>query len=656
MQIRLLIITLIILTSSLVADAQNDPVLFSVGNTKVYESEFKYIYEKTNGQKADYSKGSVNEYLDLYIKFKLKVEKAKEMKIDTIPSLQQELDGYRRQLSDSYLIDKEVKERLLREAYDRIKKDVNISHIMVAIKGRQTPKDTLEAFKKISDIKEQLDKGKGFEDAAKTLSEDPYSGKTGGRLGWITALLPNGFYHMESAAYNTAKGKYSKPVRTSMGYHIIKVNETRKARGSMELAHILIRKDEKNPAKDPKALIQTAYQALKSGKDFENAAREFSDDKKSAAKGGYLGFFGIGVNEPSFEDAAFALKKDGDYSEPIKTSAGWHILKRISKAELGRFEEEKNRLQVKIEQDSRFKEARTAIIHKIKKNGNYKVDEKVLSRFTASLDKQFLTTKWRAPKKSNETLFSFGESADYTLGDFTDALLRMGRKRSTIGRTTDLKTLVDVLLEHYSDEKALEYEKSQLAEKYPDFKSLMREYEEGILLFEVTKKEVWDKASQDTVGLENYYNSNSDNYTWNARAEASTYTLKSQSEKILGKTRKLAGKKSSEDVLKKINKNGNLLTVTTSKMEKGKTKYEYLNDSKTKWVKGLMTPTETNNDDSSTFVKLEKILPKEKKSLKEARGYVIADYQDELERQWIEQLKKEYAVKINQETLSNLIR
>ena len=653
---RIICLALVFLGCFLGLNAQDDPVLFTVGDTKVNLSEFNYIYSKTNGNDADYSKASVDEYLDLYVKFKLKVQKAKEMQIDTIPSLKRELDGYRKQLASSYLLDKTVKERLLKEAYERQKKDINASHIMVSVKGRKQPKDTLEAYNKIMAIKKELDSGSTFEKLVVSRSEDTYSNKNEGQIGWLTAILPNGFYEMESAAYNTAAGKYSAPFRTGMGYHILKVNETRAARGNIELAHIVVFDDgkEKAPAKDPKSLIEKAHADLKAGGDFDQIARNISDDKKSASKGGYLGFFGIGVHEKAFEDAAFSLKNDGDYTAPIKSSTGWHIIKRVSKPKLGSYETEKNRLQSKIERDSRFQEARNAMIVKIKAESKFSLDEKVLESFTSTLGKEFLTTKWRAPKKSDDILFSFNDESKYTLGDFTDYLLRAAKQRMSQGRSGDVAGVVKSLLDTYSNDMALEYEKSQLSKKYPDFRSLMREYEEGIILFEVTKMLVWDKASQDTTGLKAFYNKNQDNYLWGERAETTTYTLKSQSEKILAKVRKLAKKKSSDAVLSKINKKGNLLTVSKGKAEKGKKSFPGVDD--LVWKKGTLSPSSINNDNTVSFVKIEQTLPREKKALKDARGYVIADYQDQLEQEWIKELKASYPVKINKEVLNSFIK
>lgn len=653
----------VFLFAGLNTQAQNDPVLFTVGDTPVHVSEFKYIYTKTNGKEADFSKKSLEEYLDLYTKFKLKVQKAKDLQLDTVPALKRELDGYRRQLSNSYLTDKTVKNKLLQEVYKRQKKDVNISHILVRIAGRNTPKDTLSAYKKIMSIKAQVDGGKSFEEVAKGYSEDTYSKQTGGKIGWITSMLPSGFYNLETAAYNTAKGKCSLPVRTKLGYHLVKVNEERPARGVVELAHIVIfkakkdtkaKKVEKNKLGTAKERIVKVYEQLQAGDDFEQLARTFSDDKKSAVKGGYLGFFGINKTEKVFEDAAFALANQGDYSQPIESATGWHIIKLLNRPKVGTFDEEKNRIQAKVEKDLRFQDARLAMIKRIKKENHYHINQQVLNDFTKTLTKTFITNKWKAPKKSSKVLFSFAHSQDYTLGDFTDYLLRDVGARYRLGRNHSVVEVVAKMLDTYSDNKALEYEKSQLAEKYPDFRSLMREYEEGIILFEVTKSEIWDKATQDSIGLVRFYEKNKAKYKSDARAEVSVYTLKSQSDAILKKVRRVAKCKSSSKVLGKINRKGNLLTVTKKEVEKGKTNLEGMKN--ILWKKRSLSPNIINKDNSVSFVKIEKILPTQMKTLEEARGYVIADYQDELERQWIEQLRKEYPVKVNTQVFNALVK
>jgi len=242
--------------------AQKDPVLFTVEKTPVHLSEFEYIYNKTNGDKADYSKNSLEEYLDLYVKFKLKVQRAKDMKLDTIKTLQDELAGYRRQLANTYLVDKEVTEKLVKEAYDRTSEDVEISHIMAQLSANPSPADTLQAFQKIHAALAKLKGGAKFEDIAKSDSEDTYSKPNGGRLGFFAAMFREGFYEMESAAYNLKVGAFSNPIRTAVGYHIVRLDSKRPARGEVEVAHILIRNAKDAKDNSPKTKIDNLYKEL----------------------------------------------------------------------------------------------------------------------------------------------------------------------------------------------------------------------------------------------------------------------------------------------------------------------------------------------------------------------------------------------------------
>ena len=494
--------------------AQNeDPILFSVKNNPVHVSEFLYIYSKTNRDKADFSKTSLEEYLDLYTKFKLKVQRAKDMRLDTIPSLQQELAGYRKQLADSYLLDKEVTEKLIREAYDRSLKDVKISHIMVSLKKNPTPQDTLLAYNRIMQIKGKLDGGSDFVKVAKSLSDDKSAKTNNGSLGYFTSPFPNGFYDFESTAYALPKGQHSQPVRTPIGYHIIRVEDIRPARGEMEAAHILIRKD----AQNPKADIDSVYQQLENGYEFEEAAKTYSADKKTASKGGYVGFFGISKYEKAFEDAAFALTEDGTYTKPIKTLAGWHIIKRISRKATPDYEKAKARLKAKIQKDARFELAKSAMVEQIKTDNGFKAMSGPIGRFGASLDKEFLTYRWQAPKTpSDEIIFALGND-QHTMADFTAYLQKESRKRMQLAKSGTVVDALTSLYNSYVSETALKFEERNLEAKYPDFKALMREYEEGILLFEITKSEVWDKASQDTTGLRKFYEKNKDKYKWGKR-------------------------------------------------------------------------------------------------------------------------------------------
>ncbi len=659
MLIRILFLLFAISISLNVFGQKNDPVLFSVDGVPVHKSEFDYIYTKTNGPNANYSKESLDEYLNLYVNFKLKVAKAKEMKLDTIVSLQQELNGYRRQLADSYLIDREVTEKLVQEAYLRSRQDVDISHILVKLAPNATPADTLKAWNKAIEAKKILDSGKPFGNVAKMYSEDKSVTKNNGRIGWVTVLFPNGFYALETAAYSIEKNSIAGPIRTNAGYHILTVHDRRPARGEVEVAHILVRLDKNPNTIKARQKIDEAYSKLANGEDFNEVAKEYSDDKITAKKGGYLGFFGINRYEKSFEDAAFALAKDGDYSKPVQTAAGWHIIKRVSKKEGLSLQMMKSSLQNKVKADARFGLAKEAMVQRIKKEGNFKENRTTLDNFIASLQADtsntFLTYKWKAPTKpSSENLFSFGKSMNVSLGDFERHLQGTSRIRQQKARQ-GIEAVVHHLYDQFVGENALKFEEKQLEVKYPEFKSLMREYEEGVLLFEVTKMEVWDKASQDTVGLQAFYDQHKEKYQWDERAVVSEYALVESSKEKINVIRDFSKTHKPEDVLSSFNGTGpeQILSFKTKQYEKGRN--EMLD--KMKWEPGQLSAIEINKRNKAyEFFKIEEILPPSQKTLKDARGYVVADYQDHLEKEWLKKLKNEHKVDINEKIFNKMIK
>ncbi len=633
---------------------KDDPILFSVEDSPVHVSEFQYIYSKTNGDKADFSKTSLEEYLDLYTKFKLKVKRAKDLKLDTIPALKRELDGYRQQLSKSYLMDKELTEKLVREAYDRSLYDVNISHLLASLPQNAEKDQEAAALKKINELYKTLEGGADFAQLAKTKSDDVSLRPYGGEIGYFKALqLPN-LYELESAAYETPVGKYSKPIRTSLGYHIVKVNDKRKARGEMNAAHILarVKKNDPNATETAaKAKIDAIYARLKGGEDFAALAKAESSDTKTAAKGGELGFFGINVYETAFEDAAFGLKKDGEYSKPFLSSLGWHIIKRLEKKDMDAYEVEKGALLNKVKRDSRYSIAKDAMIQRIKDENKFKVNTTNLGAFYKSLDKDFTTAAWKAPKTGlDKPIFTIGDK-QINLGPFTTHLLnnRTLRIRRAKGKTP--QEVAELLFEDFASDQVIKYEESQLGKKYPEFQSLMREYEEGILLFEATKRLVWDKASADTVGLKQFYKENEEKYKWSERARVSIYSYKSADAKLGAKSRKLAAKKPASAVLSKLNKSREIVAVRNEMYEKGRNG----DLDNLAWKKGTVSKVKEEKGEM-TFMKIEEVLPATPKTLKEARGYVVADYQDSLEQQWVKELKKAYNVDINQAVLKSLIQ
>jgi peptidyl-prolyl cis-trans isomerase SurA len=631
-----------------------DPELFRVGSTSVSVSEFKYIYSKTNGEKADYSRKSVEEYLDLYIKFKRKVSRAKSMQLDTITALKQELEGYRQQLANTYLVDKEVTETLIKEAYDRMQYDVDFSHIMLKLDRNALPKDTLEAYNKMKAIAARLKKGEDFVSVAREVSEDPSVKNNDGRLGFMTALFPSGFYNLETAVYTTAVSGVSGIVRTDLGYHIVRVNSKRAARGETEVAHILIRKEQGNITSRLK--IDSLYRIVLAGAEFGRTAQQNSQDAATAAQGGSVGSFGIGKYEITFEDAAFGLAKDGDVSLPIETSVGWHILKRLGRKPADSYEIAKRKLKGRIQRDSRYEISNQSMINRIKTEGKFSETAGALDKFAKDQTADFTTYKWHAPDaKSTEALFAFANGKSYSVGDFTDYLNNNSRKRLSFPENQDVTEAVKILYCDFVGETCLRHEEKQLDTKYPDFKALMREYEEGILLFEATKRIVWDKASSDTLGLTAFHDKNKDRYKWDTRAVVSNYAVKEAGKDKLADIQKYIKKKGYEKVLSKFNeKDKEIVQVRTQTIEKGKNKAM---DALPVWEVKALTATEVNaRDNSMNFMKIEKILPPSLKTLAESRGYVVADYQEFLEKEWLTELEKAYPLQLNKNIVDRIIK
>jgi peptidyl-prolyl cis-trans isomerase SurA len=654
---KLLSIFALILCFNTLFAQRNDAVLFTINGKPTYVSDFNYIYLKNNGAKADYSRKSLDEYLDLYTKFKLKVQQARDMKIDSIPSLRQELNGYRRQLADSYLMDKEVLERLTREAFDRKKQDVDINHLFIAVPQNAAVKDTLIAFNKAQDVIKQLKAGKKFEDLVKQFSDDKSAKGNGGHLGYLTAMLPNGFYELESAVYSTPKGKTSGVIRSNVGYHVVRVNDVRPARGEMEVAHILIRKAEGQPT-DPKAkeAIDAIYKKLADPiMKFEEVARTASQDEISAPSGGNIGAFGIGQYEGAFEDAAFALAKNGDFSKPVETSIGWHIIKRISKKSDEPYESMRRNLQEVIQKDTRYNIAKASVLNRIKMEAEYTEYKADATTFIKSLDSQFLTYAWKGDRKNAQrTLFTLGKST-FTLGDFITYIEQNPMRRMQLGTGDNMEFVASTIYQEFVNSKAMEYEEARLGDKYPEYRSLLNEYEEGILLFETAKQKVWDKASQDTVGLKKFFALNQAKYKWDERIAVANYTFKGTDEKEIENIRKFAKKNTVAETLKKFStdKTKGLLSSVETVVEKGKNPIL----DKLSWKKGTSTDASIDKmANSTTFQVIQQVIPAGPKMLKDARGYAVADYQDYLEKEWVSELRSKYKVEINKENYEKMVK
>ncbi len=624
----------------------DDKVLFTIDGKSVHASEFSYIYAKNNRDDADYSEASLREYLDLYTRFKLKVSEAYAMQLDTIPQLQEELAGYRKQLANSYLTDKEITERLVDEAFERMKKDIHVAHILVKT-NPAVESDTIKAFEKIQATYQRLIAGESWDKVSKEVSEDANTRNFGGDLGFVTAILPNGFYSFETAAYSTAIGSFSMPIRSDLGYHIIKVIGDRPARGEMDISHILLRVKKDGSDKDEvKSKIDKIHTELDEGMRFEVAAKEYSEDKVTGERGGGIGSIRINEYEASFENAVYALSEDGDYTEPVRTTLGWHIVKRVRMRPVLSFEASRKKIETNISRDERITVARLSMVSRIKKEAGYSLNENVYNDFVANAGDNLQTYRWQIPTIETATLVKLADDL-YTNIDFGKFVRSNAKTRMGMARGTTNKEILDKVLEEFVNEKALYFEEKNLSKKYPEFKALMREYEEGILLFEATKINVWDKASKDTAGLSDFHASHRMDYLWDERIEIATVTLDSASLDKLPTIKKWVESKPLGTVLEKAEKKKINMQVTRRIYQKDDTLPQGLS-----WTQG-----ETADLPGGTgFVKVEKIIPPTPKKLEEAMGYIIADYQDQLEKDWVATLQVKYPIKINEDVLMSLVK
>jgi len=633
------------------ANAQQDPVVMEIDGKPVTKSEFLQIYLKNNSA-PQYDKASLDEYMELFKKFKLKVAEAEALGYDTIPKLRKELDGYKKQLAHPYLVDAAKNEELVKQAYDRTVNEVRASHILIKLDPNAAPADTLAAWDKIMGLKKRIEKGEDFSSVAKGRngSDDPSAVSNGGDLGFFNAFQM--VYPFEEAAYTTPMGTVSEPFRTRFGYHIVKVTDKRPARGTMRAAHIMVATSKSATEEDVKNAekkINEIYAKLQGGAKFEDLVKDFSDDPSSNQKGGELPAFGSGTTTrmvPSFEDAAFALKVDGEYSKPLKTDYGYHIIKRIEWTKVKSFDEMKKELQTKVNRDERSKKTQDSFVAKLKTEYNYVDKSKKSAKwFIKNLDTTYYVGKWNADKlKSNKALFTL-DGKSFGQQDFATFLENNHR-----GVRKDANDIViKQQLKTWEKETILAYEESKLAGKYPEYKALVTEYHDGILLYEIMTDKVWNKAMKDTVGLKAYFEQNRSKYMWGNRVDAVVYECSTQ--KIADQVSKMIANDTinSKHVIDVINKESELnLRVRTNKFDVEQT--NFLKD------KNLSVGVNKSYEMDGKFyvIKVKEKLAPMNKELNEAKGTVTSDYQSYLEKTWLEELAKKHKITINEATLYSL--
>ncbi|PQJ74047.1 peptidylprolyl isomerase [Polaribacter gangjinensis] len=500
MKKRLLIAILSV--SSITFSQKKDKVLMTIGNEKVLVSDFRRVYEKNLDAIDNEEEKDIQKNIELYINYRLKVKEAYRLQLDTLPSYKKEIESYRNQLSMPYLQDSAYINKLVKDAYFRIKNEVKAKHILVRTPSVATPKDTLEAYNKIVKIREKILKGEDFEKVAVEFSEDPsakgdsINGRPGnkGNLGYFSAFRM--VFPFEDAAYKTKVGEVSTPFKTRFGYHILQVDSIRKSKGEVEVAHILITdKTEKG-----EKLINEVYDRLQKDEQFKTLAREYSDDVGTKSKGGVLRKFGTGVMVKPFEDAAFGLEKEDSYSKPFKTQFGWHIVYLIKKHPVDSFEKLQPELLQKVRSDERAQLSQMAVIQKLKKKYSIIENESAKSIFDIknirNISKDSLQSEIL---KINERSLSQEKFVNFI--------------KNRTGKA------VFELFEDFKNDEILNYYKENLEKSEPEFAITLQEYKDGLLLFELMQQTIWEKSTKDSLGLKTYFDENISKYSSNELAK-----------------------------------------------------------------------------------------------------------------------------------------
>ncbi|MEN8703573.1 MAG: peptidylprolyl isomerase [Polaribacter sp.] len=491
---KYLFLSLLFFSVAFVAQ-KKDTILMTIDDEEIMVSEFKRVYEKNLDAIDNEEAKDLEKNLDLFINYKLKVNEAYALKLDTLPSYIKEMQMYRNQLAAPYLQDSLAVSRLIKDAYYRTKNEVKAKHILIRTPKVSTAEDTLRAYTKILKIRKRILNGEDFEKLAQEMSEDPSartdqkSGRAGnkGNLGYFSAFKM--VYPFEDAAYTTKKGEVSMPFRTRYGYHILKVDNIRPSRGEVEVAHILIQ----DLSSKGEELITTIHNRLENDEQFKMLARKYSEDTGSKSKGGKLRRFGAGVMVEPFNKIAFSLTKEGAYSKPFKTRFGWHIIQLIKKYPVGTFNELKPELSNKIRSNERLQLSEKAVVNKL--NKMYSVTE--CDNAKDIFNKANIRTI--AKDSLNNTLLKINEKELKQI-DFINFIKRKNN------------TSIFDLFKDFKEKEVLKYYKDNLEKTEPEFASILQEYEDGLLLFELMQRKIWDKAAKDTLGLQKFHIKNIKKY------------------------------------------------------------------------------------------------------------------------------------------------
>ncbi len=608
------------------------PVLFTVNDRPVNTEEFIHLYKKNHqNQKGDFTKQKIDEYLNLFINFKLKVEEARSRGLDTTQTFLTEFNTYREELRRPYLPEGKMLDSLVKLTYDRLKEEVRAAHLLIGLKPDATPSDTLEAYSKIMELKKRALAGEDFGQLAAAYSEDPSAKMNQGDLGYFTALQM--VYPFESAAYTGKPGDVVGPVRTRFGYHLVNIINRKPARGEVEVSHIMIRTDAGRDEVQAKNIAFEVHEQLTGGVSWEELCTQYSEDVNSKNNGGRLRPFGVGAmaTVPEFDQVAFSLRQPGEISDPFKTAYGWHIVRLENKIPLPPYEELAASLKPRVQRDERVQVSKQKLTDRLKKEFAFKENESIKAKTFALADTSLTKGRWRVAPSGSESIFTIKPRV-VPVKEFIQ-YVRKQQRANNLAPDKYIAQLYDAFVEEVMNRA---YEE-KLVRTNPDYEMLIKEYYEGILLFDIMEKEVWNKAGEDTLGLREYFNHHTDKYQAGERVQAELYSTSAK--ESLAEFKAALQRHDSIAVQE-------MLKTRKIRSEKG----AFQRNDRPVLAQVDWKPGDYSIENSGMYylARILEILAPGPMTLEEAKATVISDYQNYLEKNWVEQLRKKYPVKVNE--------
>lgn len=621
------------------AQIKDADTLITISGEPILANEFIRVYNKNLNLVQDDSQKNVDSYLELFVNYKLKLTEAKALRYDKDPKYINEFKSYKNQLTQTYLTDKNVTDDLVREAYERTKNEVKAQHILVLLDEVET--DTLAAYSKIKAYRQRF-----INEDFESLKKELHNGKTTyvEDLGYFSAFKM--VYNFETAAYATEVGSVSQPFRTRFGFHVVKILEKRKSKGEVSVAHIMIANTQKDTTLVAKDRIQELYRLLLQGEDFGELAKQFSDDKSSSMRGGELKPFKSGqINSEIFETTAFELSPSNPISKPIQTQFGWHILKYINKNPIQSFEKLQPELKNKVGKDSRSQLVKAKMLERLL--AEYQIENPNSNLATLETNLSYNTSEniWELPSKFNkDQSFLSIKNQTYSYGDFLEYL---NKNQKLIKKEWATSVIVKKQYASFLERSVFKYKEENLENENQEFAHILNEYREGLLLFDLMQDKIWEGAKNDSIGLQEFYNSNKQNYIWSDRIEGSV--ARSTDVKFVKKVRKYWAKNQSNQTINEVlNKDQQNVIFSNGELELGHPTLPKGIEFKT----GLSKVIEENSN--FYVVNITAVKPTSPKTFEEAKGQLVADYQIELESRWINELRDKFKVNINQDVLAKV--